>query len=255
MNIPLILTASGFVLLTAVFFWFLLRLLKTALERSSWEEVKKKTLYRRVVVAFVGWAVFLTVWGLSGIAAKFELFPLNVAPILAVPFIAIAVVTFSGKMKHLLSLVDQRSIVHLQVFRVFVEILLWALFIQNLLPVQMTFEGRNFDIISGLTAPAAAIFLVRSRIALALWNLVCLGLLINIVTIAILSMPVPFRVFMNEPSNTIVTAFPFILLPGMLVPLAYGLSFLSLRKIFIFQNETTHSRPAPAGFVHSNQGN
>jgi hypothetical protein len=36
---------------------------------------------------------------------------------------------------------------------------------------------------------------------------------------------------MNEPANLLVTKFPFILLPGMLVPLAYGLHFLSLRQL------------------------
>jgi hypothetical protein len=43
-------------------------------------------------------------------------------------------------------------------------------------------------------------------------------------------MPTPFRVFMNEPSNTIVAKFPIVWLPALLVPLAYGLHFLSLRQ-------------------------
>lgn len=68
-----------------------------------------------------------------------------------------------------------------------------------------------------------------------MWNLLSLGLLINIVTIALLSIPTPFRVFMNEPANTLVAHFPFILLPGMLVPLAYGLHFLSMRQLKLTQ--------------------
>jgi hypothetical protein len=249
-------TAAGFVIVTIVFFWLLTRLLRTALDRSGWAEAKKKKVYLTTVVGLFAWFIFLGTWSLSGMAGRFDLFPLNLGPVLIIPLVTILLVTFSGKTKHLLSVADQKSIVHLQVFRVFVEILLWLLFIQNLLPVQMTFEGWNFDIVSGISAPFAAIFLTRHRVGLILWNLLCLGLLINIVTIAILSMPVPFRVFDNEPANTIVAAFPFILLPGMLVPLAYGLSFLSLRKIFIFQNETTpRPRPASSGFVHSNEGN
>jgi hypothetical protein len=38
---------------------------------------------------------------------------------------------------------------------------------------------------------------------------------------------------MNEPANTLVAKFPFILLPGVLVPLAYGLHILSLRQIYL----------------------
>ena len=129
--------------------------------------------------------------------------------------------------------IPAKSLVSLQIFRVFVEILLWMSFLQNLLPVQMTFEGRNFDVLSGLTAPFAAYFLANNRIGLVVWNILSLALLANILAVAVLSMPTPFRYFINEPSNTIVTTFPFIWLPGLLVPLAYGLSFLSIRQVAI----------------------
>jgi hypothetical protein len=36
---------------------------------------------------------------------------------------------------------------------------------------------------------------------------------------------------MNEPANTLVGQFPFILLPGILVPIAYGLHIFSLRQL------------------------
>jgi len=213
----------GFIILTVVSFWFLMRLFRPALSPRA---------FRGTIIGLVAWTMFLAAWSLSGIAARFDMFPVNMAPVLLIPLITIVVITFLPATRAALGRIEPKSIAHLQVFRVFVEILLWALFVENLLPVQMTFEGRNWDILSGLTAPFAAVFLSRSKWGLAIWNLVCLGLLINILAVAILSMPVPFRVFDNEPANTIVAAFPFILLPGMLVPLAYGLSMLSLRQIF-----------------------
>ena len=97
----------------------------------------------------------------------------------------------------------------------------------------MTFEGRNFDILSGLSAIVVAVLITKNKISPPLviaWNFAGLALLVNIVTIAILSMPTPLRVFMNEPANTIVTKFPVVWLPALLVPLAYGLHFLSLRQ-------------------------
>jgi hypothetical protein len=230
MNPILLLTAAGFFILTIVFFWLLLNIINKAIQLSSWDSPKKKRVSRNATMGVVAWIIFLTVWSLAGVSARFDLFPLNFAPVLAVPMITILLVTFSGKMKVLLPLIPEKSLVNLQVFRVFVEILLWALFIQNLLPIQMTFEGRNFDILSGLTAPIAALLLIRSKPGMIIWNILCLGLLINIVTVAILSMPVSFRAFENEPSNIIVASFPYIFLPGMLVPLAYGLSFLSIRQ-------------------------
>jgi hypothetical protein len=224
-------TALGFVLLTALFFGLLLRHLRTALAQTGWTEEKQKLIQSRTIIVIILWAVACAVASLTGFSQRFEIFPFNLAPILLIPLVGILIVTFSGKMKHLLSFVPIKVLTHLQVFRVFVEILLWLLFIDNMLPVQLTFEGRNFDILAGITAPLVAYFFSENKKVLIAWNLICLGLLINIVTMAILSAPTPIRVFENEPANTIVTYFPFIFLPAFLVPLAYGLHFLSLREL------------------------
>ncbi|HEV2479744.1 MAG TPA: hypothetical protein VGS79_08760, partial [Puia sp.] len=50
-------------------------------------------------------------------------------------------------------------------------------------------------------------------------------------------MPTPLRVFFNEPANTLITQFPFIFLPGMLVPLAFSLHFISLRQMALLGRE------------------
>jgi hypothetical protein len=63
------------------------------------------------------------------------------------------------------------------------------------------------------------------------WNIAGLLLLANIVVIAILSTPFPFRVFMNDPANTIVFYFPFIWLPSVAVPFALLLHLISLRRL------------------------
>jgi hypothetical protein len=97
----------------------------------------------------------------------------------------------------------------------------------------MTFEGRNLDILSGILGTVVALFFIKKRTVCLLYNLIGLGLLINIVTIAILSMPTPYRVFMEEPANTIVFTWPVVFLPTFLVPLAYGLHFLALRQLSI----------------------
>jgi hypothetical protein len=225
------LTGLAFVLVTAFFYGLLIGHLGRALAASGWEIEKQRRIRRNTILVLVGWTIFLILIAASGFTSRFDLFPANAGPVLIIPLVAILIVTFSGKMKHLLQFVPETTLINLQVFRVFVEVLLWLLFVQNLLPVQMTFEGRNFDILVGITAPLAAWLFAGKKWALIGWNILGLCLLINIVTIALLSMPTQFRVFDNEPANTIVLNSPFILLPGMLVPLAYGLHFLSLRQV------------------------
>jgi hypothetical protein len=225
------LTGLAFVLVTAFFYGLLVGHLGRALAASGWEIEKQRRIRRNTILVLVGWTIFLILIAASGFTSRFDLFPANAGPVLIIPLVTILIVTFSGKMKHLLQFVPETTLINLQVFRIFVEVLLWLLFVQNLLPVQMTFEGRNFDILVGITAPLAAWLFAGKKWALIGWNILGLCLLINIVTIALLSLPTQFRVFDNEPANTIVLNSPFILLPGMLVPLAYGLHFFSLRQV------------------------
>lgn len=187
------------------------------------------------MAGLIVWTIFVSIQSTSGRMGNFAIFPLNMLPVLAIPMLAILAFTFSSVGKEILLHIPKENIIRLQAFRFFVELLLWALYLENQAPIQMTFEGRNLDVLSGISAPIIAFLVTRGKISktgLVIWNLVCLVLLINIVTIAILSMPTPLRIFMNEPSNTIVTQFPVSWLPGLLVPLAYGLHFLSLRQLF-----------------------
>ncbi len=226
----------AFIALTIISFGWLIKFLFDAVSKTSLESIKKTKLKLMLIISLFAWAILISFWSLSGKMSDFHLFPLNMIPVLVVPMIAILLFTFSKSTQPVIVQLSQTNIVALQSFRVFVEILLWRLFVLNEMPVQMSFEGRNWDVLTGLTAIVVAFLLAKnkfSKAALIIWNLFGLALLINILTIAILSMPTPARVFMNEPANTIVTQFPVSLLPGFLVPLAYGLHFISLRKLAI----------------------
>lgn len=227
-------TQIGFAAITIVFFYLLYREFKLALPKTALEPQQQKKFLNTYSGVLIAWGLIVSALSLTGVTGNFEIFPINIGPLLFIPFIGIVLFTFSRSLREVLPHIAPHRIIRLQVFRVFVEILLWFLFIDNLLPVQMTFEGRNFDILSGLTAPFIAFLAFRNKLSkrvLIIWNLICLGLLINIVTVAVLSMPTPFRYFMNEPANTIVAEFPISWLPTFLVPLAYLLSFISIRQL------------------------
>ncbi len=228
-----ILTTIGFPLITLVFFALFIKELKSAITATSWKDNKKKKISHRIIIGLVVWAIVITIASSSGFSGKFELFPINIIPFIIVPLITVLILLFHKDTNSIIPHINLIVLTQLQVFRVFVEIVLWLLFIQNRLPEQMTFEGQNFDIIAGITSLLAARFFLNSRGWMIGWNIIGLGLLINIVSIAILSMPTSLRVFENEPANTIVTQFPFIFLPAFLVPLAYILHFLSLKKLLM----------------------
>ncbi|MCB9640887.1 MAG: hypothetical protein H6727_18475 [Myxococcales bacterium] len=117
------------------------------------------------------------------------------------------------------------ALIGYQVFRVPVEIWLHWMYAEKIIPVQMTYSGRNFDIIAGLTAPLVAYLCWKQkapRWLLWAWNILSLGLLLNIVTIALLSMPWRFRVFMNEPANTFITRWPYVWLASLVMAALWG---------------------------------
>jgi hypothetical protein len=230
-------TQAGFILVTVVYVGLFLQLFRKGLLKTNFSHEKKNRIFYGLLGAIVLWLIIISL--LAGIQFfnDFSTLPPKFFLVVIIPLILILYFAFRDETKEILLNISAQNIVYLQTFRVFVEILLWMLFIDNLLPFQMTFEGYNFDIVAGLTAPFAGYFAARrqSPFWLKFWNFCCLGLLINIVTIAVISTPVPFRVFMNEPANTIVTQFPIVWLPGLLVPLAYTLHILSLRQASTMQ--------------------
>ena len=174
----------------------------------------------------VGVLVWLAVTGLAGWLGLIRDFQ-RVPPPMFVLLLAAVVLTVVTAMSRIGSrLVAEAGIVWLigvQAFRVAVEVFLdWGHRV-DLVPVQMTFEGRNWDIVSGVSAAAVA-WLAAKRQAprwlVLLWNCVGLALLLNIVVIAVLSMPTPLRRFHNEPVNSFIAYFPYIWLPTFLVQLA-----------------------------------
>lgn len=156
--------------------------------------------------------------------------------LLVVPPLLLIIFMFnSSKGKTFIDNLDPKWLTYLHVVRVPVEITLYFLFISSLVPELMTFEGRNFDILSGLTAPLIAYLGYSqkklSKILLLVWNFLCLALLVNIVTTAVLSAPFPFQQLAFDQPNTGVLYFPYSWLPGVVVPLVLFSHLVCIRQL------------------------
>ncbi len=129
-----------------------------------------------------------------------------------------------------------RNLTLLHMVRIPVELVLYWLFLNKAVPELMTFSGRNFDILSGITAPlmVATCFggkhVVRKKLLLA-WNIICLLLLLNIVINAILSAPFPLQQFAFDQPNIAVLYFPFTWLPAVVVPLVFYSHIAAIRLL------------------------
>jgi hypothetical protein len=130
-----------------------------------------------------------------------------------------------------------KTLIFLHIIRIPVEIGLFLLFTYGAVPKLMTFEGLNFDVLSGLTAPLVAYFgLNKGKInhkILLTWNLLCLALLINVVVIGIFSAPTPMQQFAFDQANVALLNFPYSWLPTFIVPAVLFSHLVTLRKLLI----------------------
>lgn len=103
-----------------------------------------------------------------------------------------------------------------------VELVLFGLFTYKMVPELMTFEGRNFDILMGISAPFVYWMMMKKRTNrkfLLIWNVIGFCLVLFILVNGILSSELPFQQFGFEQPNRAISYFPYVLLPATIVPI------------------------------------
>ena len=188
-----------------------------------------------VLITLFGWAILQSAISLTGFYQNWNALPPRFIFLVA-PWVLLVVVLFNLKSGQVF--IDGLKIEWLTILhtvRIPVEITLYLVLLAKLIPQSMTFEGWNWDILSGISAPIIyySVFKFRnaSKRVLLVWNFICLGFLLNIVTIAVLSAKTPFQQFAFEQPNIGVTYFPFVLLPTLVVPLVLFSHLVAIRQL------------------------
>jgi hypothetical protein len=193
-----------------------------------------RSVFSVIAVLLFAWLVLLGILATRGFFSDFSRLPPRLIIPLLTPLPVVLLFMRSKTGKQFLQSIRPQRVIYLQSLRILVEITLWLGVRNGSLPVQMSFEGRNFDILAGLLAfPVGYYCFVKKSwppVVALLYNIGGLMLLLNIVTITALSLPTPLRVFHNQPDSSLVTTFPFIYLHGLLVPLAYALHIISIQQ-------------------------
>ncbi len=127
------------------------------------------------------------------------------------------------------------ALTYIHTIRIPVEMVLWWLYLEKGIPELMTFQGRNPDILMGITAPVIGYLcftknVLSRKIALA-WTFISLLFVLNIVIHAILSFRSPIQMFAFDQPNVALTTVPFIWLPCFLAPVIVFFHFLAIRRL------------------------
>jgi len=111
-----------------------------------------------------------------------------------------------------------------------------------MIPEIMTFEGRNFDIIIGISAPIVGLLhifkIVGSRIMLV-WNILGLIFVLIIMTTGILAAELPFQQLAFDQPNRGLGYYPFVLLPGLIVPIVI---WMHITDIIVYINRIKNEK-------------
>lgn len=216
---------------------FLVGFRQAALRSEGPDKSRRHTLVASVIC--LAWVSLIGVLALNGFFEDVTRLPPR--PVIAmIAWLPIVIaLTYTNTFRRLALATPPQWLIYFQSFRIAVELLLFQAFVRGVMPVQMTFEGRNFDLLTGVLALGAGYMVAKRksgwRTVATVFNYLGLALLVNVLFIALLSMPTPLRYFMNEPAITIVGQFPFIYLPTVLVVLAYSFHILSLRQLYLLR--------------------
>jgi hypothetical protein len=211
--------------------------------RNSNSELTRK----KATPIFIGltmWLAIQTVLTLKNIyKSDTSTFPPKIILTGILPTILTIVLLFlTSKGRQFIDSLPLKNLTYLNIVRIPVEIILFWLFLNKAIPELMTFEGRNFDIFAGITAPLVAYFgLTKTKLkrqSILIWNFICLGLLVNIVVNALFSVPSPIQKFAFDKPNIAILYFPFSWLPTFIVPIVLFGHLTSIRQLMKFKIET-----------------
>ena len=175
---------------------------------------------------------------LSGKLSRFDSFP---PPMLVMMFSVFAMALafgFSRFGRDGASNISFIALIGLQAFRLPLELVMHHASTVGIMPVELSFSGYNFDIVTG--AGALTIFgLLKSGRTVApgvlwAWNIWGLFCLVVITIIAITTSPI-VRLFGDDPNhlNTWVLYFPYVWLPVVLVTIAISGHIVIRRKLLL----------------------
>ncbi|MEP6611127.1 MAG: hypothetical protein ABJA76_04565 [Mucilaginibacter sp.] len=190
---------------------------------------------KSLIIVVLLWLALQAVAGLAGFYTVTNDTPPRFALLVMPPVVFIVNRFITKKGRVVIDGFDVKMLTLLHIVRIPVELTLYWLFLHKAVPQIMTFEGRNFDILCGLTAPVIYYFgyvkNVLGRKVILGWNIICLLLLTNIVVTAVLSAPFPSQKFAFDQPNIAMLYFPFVWLPCFVVPAVLFAHLVAMRRL------------------------
>jgi len=182
------------------------------------------------------WMVATGLLAQAGTLLRFDLKPPPMAVMMAVALGMAFAIGLSPVGKRLAGGLSLGVLVFAQAFRFPLELLMHRAYTEGAMPVQLSYSGYNFDIVTGLLATVLGALLLAGknvpRGVILAWNFYGFLCLAVIAFVAVAGSPL-VKLFGDSPENvnTFPLHFPFVWLPTVLVVIALVGHIVIVRKL------------------------
>lgn len=219
-------------LVTVLFFALIFRAIS-----SSTKDKLTGNRYKLITLLFFAlWQVYTYLIASSGYLESLE-FPPRFALFLILPlFIFTFSFLISQRKKPWIKAIPMEWLIHIQSFRILVEILFVMSVSEGVLHSEVTIEGYNFDMVFGATAAIIGFAYMKKRIsekAVLIWNYLGILVLASVIFVFTSSIYLPeLYGYKTTPATVEFTKYPYILVAGFLMPIAVFIHVLSIVKYY-----------------------
>jgi hypothetical protein len=183
-----------------------------------------------------GWFLIPTLLAYAGITQAWELRPPAMLLLMALQSALIPYLVFKTPIgRNLATALPQSALLGIQIIRFPLEVIMAAMACHQLLPLEMTFLGWNFDIFTGIVALPLAIWVafrgeIKSRLPILIFNVLGLTFATWAAGMGVLSTPSPAHLLDLSMDNRYIAHFPWIGLPFVILPMAFIAHLVSIQK-------------------------
>lgn len=226
--------AIGFIVLASLMMLIFCIGYYWALRRLNYTPQKIRRRVVQMFLFFCVWIVYLTLVSRSGVLYSDSL-PPRIPLLIFFPVFQLSfVIILWKKNRELIKVIPQSALIYIQSFRVLVELLILGMYLEHIVPKAATFEGYNFEIVTGLIALVVAYLVQKETIGrkgILAWNFA--GLISLAIIIFIITTSFYFPEFWGAKSPLVSEEFthmPYLLLAGVLAPMAACFHLISIKQ-------------------------
>lgn len=220
---------SSLILVLILYFYNL------ALRKSSLSEEIRTKKFIRFTTFFVLWFIYVSLLSKTQLLKDLSLppkFPLFIF----LPLIVVMIIFYrESKRSVVIRSIPTSWPIYFQTFRIFVELIILMTFLKEIVPQEATFEGYNFDILMGISAPIIGYFFAQKRLnrtVLYAWNVLGIGMVLFVAFIIATSLYQPQIWGSETPTVSLdFVRMPYLLLASFLAPAAIFMHVVSISQL------------------------